>query len=60
MTDRYTKIVLTVIAIALGAIATEGAMPRASAQGERCIGDRLGPCYVTNNSSDPLFVKIAP
>jgi hypothetical protein len=58
MTDRYTKIVLTAIAVALGAIAVEGAIPRASAQGERCVGDRLGPCYVTNDPSTPLTVKV--
>lgn len=45
MIDRYTKIVLTVIAVALSALALQGFTPRAIAAGPGC-GDRLDPCYV--------------
>ena len=45
MVDRYTKIVLTVIAVALGVIAVRevGALARA---GVECGYARSSPCYV--------------
>jgi hypothetical protein len=56
--DRYTKVVLTVIAVALSVIAINGAIPKASALGEPCGG--LGsPCYVSNFGGLPLTVKIS-
>lgn len=45
MFDRYTKIILTVIALALSAIALEGSVGRAQAQAEGC-GSAYNPCYV--------------
>jgi hypothetical protein len=47
MADRYMKIVFTIIACALTAIAVERVIPNARAQGESC-GSSTDPCYVTN------------
>lgn len=45
--DRYTKVVLTVIAGALVAIAARGFSPTAAeAQSDACGGSSLRPCYV--------------
>lgn len=46
MTDRYTKIVLTVIAVALCVIAVQNAVPRARALGNGCGDSSSNPCYV--------------
>jgi hypothetical protein len=47
MTDRYTKIILTVIATCLVAIAIRQATPSANAQfGLGCDGSPQAPCYV--------------
>ena len=49
MIDRYTKVVLTVIALALVAIVAEQAMPRASAQfgfALGCDGSPNSPCFI--------------
>ena len=49
MIDRYTKVALTVIAVALSAIAVQMAVPRASAKlvfGSEGCGSRSNPCYV--------------
>lgn len=60
MIDRYTKIVLTVIAAALTAIAVEQAMPQgALAQlpaGISCGGVDT-PCYVATPDTRPLLVS---
>jgi hypothetical protein len=45
MTDRYTKIVLTVIAASLVTLAVQQALPRAHALGDAC-GAPQNPCYV--------------
>ena len=47
MSDRYGKIVLTVIAATLVIIAAEQAVGRAKAAGEQVCGGRAeNPCYV--------------
>lgn len=45
MVDRYTKAVLTLIAVALTAIAIHGYVKPAWAQSDAC-GDVGNPCYV--------------
>ena len=49
MTDTYTKIVLTVIALALVAIVAQQAVPRANAQFGfelGCDGSPNSPCFI--------------
>ena len=45
MVDRYTKIVLTIIAIALCGLVLQNAVPTAAAVGEEC-GKSWDPCHV--------------
>ena len=47
MFDRYTKIVLTVIAVALSAIAVQGVVGPANAQMSGCGLAANNPCHVT-------------
>ena len=44
--DRYTKTVLTVIAMALTTIAIQNFVPSARAQSQSCGADSNTPCYV--------------
>ncbi len=46
MTDRYTKIVRTVIAVALTGNLAVQMIPKAEAQGRGCGMTRETPCYV--------------
>lgn len=46
MTDRYTKIVLTIIALALSAIAIQGTISSAQAQFGDCGDGIANACYV--------------
>jgi hypothetical protein len=46
MTDTYTKIVLTIIALALVAIVATQVAPKATAAFSGCAGDRSDPCYM--------------
>ena len=46
MVDRYTKVILTVIAAALVALAARQAVPSASAAGSECSGTYFDPCWV--------------
>ena len=60
MTDRYTKSVLTIIAIALCALVAQNSIPRASAQ-SGCGQWMYNPCYVSiagNNDYSPLSVRV--
>jgi len=59
MIDRYTKAVLTVIAVSLAGICLENAATQAHAQGMGC-GSSSTPCYVTNFGAIPLTIKVAP
>ncbi len=62
MPDIYTKIVLTVIAVSLSAIALQGSpITRARADPEAC-GDYNHRCYVeliTSSSPDDMPIKIS-
>lgn len=65
MVDRYTKIALTIIAIALSALAWQGFQPQpAQAQfGAGACGTRLEPCFITltdapcGASFNPCFIE---
>ncbi len=48
MIDAYSKIVLTVIAVALSGIFVQGVIRGASAQLGGSCGSRSDPCYVRN------------
>jgi hypothetical protein len=57
MVDIYTKIVLTVIAAALIAVAVQGAIPSASAQfGQTCGNSQFSPCYVKPSETFNVYV----
>jgi hypothetical protein len=58
MVDRYTKIVLTVIALALVALVLRPALePQVATALSEC-GSFSNPCYVTTRSGDSVNVKI--
>ena len=57
MIDRYTKIVLTVIAAALTAIAVRQALPPGALAQNGSCGALANPCYVATPSDRPLLVS---
>ena len=57
MVDRYTKIVLTIIASALAVLALEQAVPKAVALGDGCGGIN-NPCYVKAADAFGLEVNV--
>ena len=58
MTDRYTKIVLTVIAISLSILAVEQGVSKAEAQdGAMCGAGPLTPCFVKWYASMPVHIQ---
>lgn len=57
MIDGYTKVILTVIALALSVIALEALTSSAGAQLENSCGSPSMPCYVINNPVDAIFVQ---
>jgi hypothetical protein len=59
MIDRYTKAVLTVIALALVGLLAVQLTPHAEAQMAAC-GTAGNACYVTNYGGLPISVKVAP
>jgi hypothetical protein len=60
MVDRYTKIVLTIIACALAALVVQNQFPSARAQtGDNCGGPK-NPCYVTSLPKIPVWVAVNP
>lgn len=61
MVDRYTKVVLTVIAAALLVIVAQGGIGGARAQSDTC-GTMFSPCWVHVNSSsgDPVWTTTLP
>jgi hypothetical protein len=56
MIDRYTKIVLTVIAAALVALVLQNSFPGARAQMGSGCGSGHKPCYVETVPREPLYV----
>jgi hypothetical protein len=54
--DRYTKSVLTVIAVALVALVAQNATRPATAQQQSAMCTVLAPCYVKNDGITPLNV----
>ena len=58
MVDLYTKAVLTVIAVALSAIAIRSAVPSALAVGDGC-GSVLDPCYVRQEQKVEVYGTVA-
>jgi len=58
--DRFTKGTLAVIAAALVAIAIQGAIPRAAAQGADCGGSINNPCWVRTDMREPVYVTSKP
>lgn len=55
MIDRYTKVVLTVIAVSLVALVCQNLSTTASAQNDSC-GTAKNPCFVTASSKQPVWV----
>jgi hypothetical protein len=62
MIDGYTRIVLTVIAVALGALALQGLIPAANAAPPGVCGSRHEPCFVTfaRYYGEPIDVRVVP
>lgn len=58
MIDRYTKAVLTVIALALLALAGQGAVRDAGAQYGSCGSSKFSACFIQNGYNDPLTVQV--
>jgi hypothetical protein len=58
MVDRYTKVILTIIALALVALVLRPVLePRVASAVSEC-GTFSNPCYVTTRSGDSVNVKI--
>jgi hypothetical protein len=57
MTDRYTKIVLTVIASTLAILVVQNATRPAIAQGGEC-GSRRNPCHVEVSNTVTVDGKV--
>jgi len=55
--DRYTKTMLTIIAVALVGLLVARFTPPAHAQINAACGTELNPCYITTR--DPLQVTMA-
>jgi hypothetical protein len=55
MIDRYTKAVLTVIAVSLTALVFQNVSTIAFAQNESC-GSSKNPCYVISTAKQPVWV----
>jgi len=56
MVDRYTKTVLTVIAVALVGLLGVRLTPSAEAQGMACGSSQSNPCFVANYGMIPVSV----
>ena len=60
MIDRYTKAVLTVIAVSLMVIATQGVVRPAQAQVEGCGISSMEACYVRTDRALPVRIETFP
>jgi hypothetical protein len=60
MFDRYTKAVLTVIAVSLTVIAAQGVVRPAQAQMEGCGINSMDACYVRTDRALPVMVERFP
>lgn len=59
MIDWYSKVVLTIIAVALSGIFCQGMTSNAGAQiGNGSCGSAASPCYVATRSTDKLTIRI--
>ena len=60
MLDRYSKVVLTIIAGALSVIAWNGLnVQSATAQAGSICGSAKEPCYIQNAPSIPIFTVVS-
>jgi hypothetical protein len=57
MFDAYSKVVLTVIAVALSGICVRGLIRGASAQIDGC-GGSINPCYITTTPRDLRGINV--
>ncbi len=55
MTDRYTKIILTVIAVALVALVTQNVIKPSLAQDSGCGSYGQSPCAVAWSTPMPVY-----
>ncbi len=60
MVDRYTRIVLTIIASALSAIVLQNFVQVAPAQNSYTCGSGSNPCWVQSAPSHPVYVASKP
>ena len=61
MVDRYTKIILTIIAALLAITAAHNLFASARAQLPDACGSRVGnPCYVVAPPKQPIYVAVNP
>ena len=60
MIDRYTKSILTVIAVSLMALVMQNFSPMARAQSGESCGTGRNPCYVTSLPKLPVYVQVNP
>ncbi|GJD92890.1 hypothetical protein OCOJLMKI_0073 [Methylobacterium iners] len=64
MIDGYTKIVLTIIALSLSALALKPAILPAQAQLNGCGSSSRNPCYIEMSSkgcgafNDPCYIRM--
>jgi hypothetical protein len=58
MIDRYTKFVLTVIAVSLAILAAGTVVPRAGAQIGGGCGGPMSPCFIATPAGIPLSMRL--
>jgi len=58
MVDRYTKVVLTIIALALSLLALQGLIPSVVAQSRLSCGSLISPCHVVLDLDQAYSDKI--
>ena len=58
MVDKYTRVVLTLIATSLLILVMEGLIPKASALPASCGEDNKHPCFIVAADTNNFFVRI--